>query len=63
MYYHQKNQYINIVSFFHAKSSCKDDVHIVLLGRIHTSTGLKDWLDFIFISLKNKKAFLNAFFS
>lgn len=29
MYYHQKNQYINIVSFFHAKSSCKDDVHIV----------------------------------
>ena len=25
----KKNQYINIVSFFHAKSSCKDDVHIV----------------------------------
>ena len=37
MYYHQKNQYINIVSFFHAKSSCKDDVHIVLLGSIHTA--------------------------
>lgn len=29
MYYHQKNQYINIVSFFHAKSSCEDDVYIV----------------------------------
>ena len=25
----KKNQYINIVTFFHAKSSCKDDVYIV----------------------------------
>ncbi len=37
MYYHQKNQYINIVSFFHAKSSCKDDVHIVPIGSLDTA--------------------------
>ena len=60
---HNSRRVFTIGGFGKLSRPCKDDVYIVLLGSIHTSTGLKDWLDFIFISLKNKKAFINAFFS